>query len=75
MDEIKNDQEVEIKLLNRLPSWIEESSIDDDTQVGGANFSQTTFGLKYLMQGIYNSYQKNSKGAPYYFELDMNFKK
>lgn len=75
MDEIKNDQEVEIKLLNRLPSWIEESSIDDDTQVGGANFAQTTFGLKYLMQGIYNGYQKNSKGAPYYFELEMNFKK
>ncbi|MBO4316039.1 MAG: hypothetical protein J5867_08790, partial [Prevotella sp.] len=74
MDEIKNDQEVNIKLLNRLPSWIEESSIDDDTQVGGANFAQTTFGLKYLMQGIYNSYRKNSKGTPYYFELDLNFK-
>lgn len=74
MDEIKNDQEVEIKLMNRLPSWIEQSSIDDDTQVGGANFAETTFGLKYLMQGIYNSYRKNSKGMPYYFEMELNFK-
>lgn len=75
MNEIKNDQHVEIKLLNRLPSWIEETSSDDDTNVGSATFSQTTFGLKYLMQGIYNSYTKNSKKNPYYFELDMNFKK
>ena len=75
MNEIKNDQHVEIKLLNNLPSWIEESSSDDDTQIGGGNFSQTTFGLKYLMQGIYNSYKKNSKGNPYYFEMEMNFKK
>ena len=75
MNEIKNDQHVEIKLLNNLPSWIEESSSDDDTQVGGGNFSQTTFGFKYLMQGIYNSYKKNSKGNPYYFEMEMNFKK
>ena len=75
MNEIKNDQHVEIKLLNNLPSWIEETSSDDDTNVGVGNFSQTTFGLKYLMQGIYNSYKKNSKRNPYYFELEMNFKK
>ena len=75
MNEIKNDQHVEIKLLNNLPSWIEETSSDDDTNVGIGNFSQTTFGLKYLMQGIYNSYKKNSKQNPYYFELEMNFKK
>ena len=75
MKEIKNDQHVEIKLLNNLPSWIEETSSDDDTNVGVGNFSQTTFGLKYLMQGIYNSYKKNSKQNPYYFELEMNFKK
>lgn len=75
MNEIKNDQHVEIKLLNHLPSWIEETSSDDDTNVGVGNFSQTTFGLKYLMQGIYNSYKKNSKQNPYYFELEMNFKK
>lgn len=75
MNEIKNDQHVEIKLLNNLPSWIEETSSDDDTNVGIGNFSQTTFGLKYLMQGIYNSYKKNSKQNPYYFELEMNLKK
>lgn len=71
VDELKTGQDVEIKLLNRLPAWIEASSNDDDTTVDGS----TTFGLKYLLQGIYNSYQKHSDGEPYYFEIDLKFKK
>ncbi|SES96633.1 hypothetical protein SAMN04487825_109103 [Prevotella sp. kh1p2] len=70
MKEMKNDQEVRIKLMNRLPAWVEASSNDDDTSVD----ARTTFGLKYLLQGIYNSYRKNSEGEPYYFELKMKFK-
>lgn len=71
MKEIKSDQNVEIKLLNRLPSWIGASSSDDDTSIRGNSFANTTFGLKYLLQGIYNSYQKNSDGEPYYFDLKI----
>jgi len=70
-NELKHDQEVEIKLLNRLPQWIEASSNDNDTKVDGS----TTFGLKYLLQGIYNSYRKNSDGEPYYFEMELKFSK
>jgi hypothetical protein len=62
-------------LLNRLPSWIEETSSDDDTNVGMGTFAQTTFGLKYLLQGIYDSYKKHSEDHPHYFELNMTFKK
>ena len=75
MNEINHAQEVEIKLLNRLPSWIEETSSDDDTNVGTGTFAQTTFGLKYLLQGIYDSYKKHSEDHPHYFELNMTFKK
>lgn len=70
MKQMRNDQDVKVKLLNRLPSWVEASSSDDDRaglQPG------TTFGLKYLLQGIYNSYQKNTEGTPCYFELKMKF--
>ena len=72
---IKHRQDVEIKLMNRLPEWVADSSSDDDTNVGGAGFAQTTFGLKYLLQGIYDSYRKHSKGEPYYFELDLELKR
>ena len=71
---IKHRQDVEIKLMNRLPDWVEASSTDDDTNVGGPGFATTTFGLKYLLQGIYDSYRKHSKGDPYYFELEMEMK-
>ena len=74
-DGINHDQKVEIKLMNRLPYWVEESSSDDDTNVGSAGFSTTTFGLKYLLQGIYDSYRKHSEKEPYYFEIDLEFNK
>ncbi|MCR5130174.1 MAG: hypothetical protein K6C10_01765 [Prevotella sp.] len=72
---IKHAQDVDIKLMNRLPQWVEASSSDDDTNVSASGFANTTFGLKYLLQGIYDSYRKHSKGEPYYFELDMEFGK
>ena len=70
MKQMRNDQEVSVQLLNRLPAWVEASSTDDD--IHGLQ-QGTTFGLKYLLQGIYNSYQKNTEGTPCYFELKMKF--
>ena len=70
-EKLSNNQDVDIKLMNHLPAWVAASSSDDDTTVD----SKTTFGLKYLLQGIYNSYQKKSDGEPYYFELELEFKR
>ena len=75
MKQVSHDQDVSIQLDNRLPGWVESSSIDDDTNLTKSNFSNTTFGLKYLLQGIYDSYQKNSEGTPYYFKMDLKFSK
>ena len=72
---IKHRQEVDIKLMNHLPAWVEASSSDDDTNLTSSSFAQTTFGLKYLLQGIYDSYRKHSKGEPYYFELKLGLDK
>lgn len=69
--QLSHTQEVDIKLLNRLPGWVMQSNDDDDTTVEPA----TTFGLRYLMQGIYDSYARNAEGQPCYFELDLNLGK
>ncbi len=69
-DRITHEQDVNIRLLNRMPQWITASSSDDDTHVD----SRTTFGLKYLLNGIYSSYEKYSDGEPYYFRLQLKFK-
>ena len=75
MDALKQDQDVSIRLQNRLPEWIATSSTDDDTNLSAADFADTTFGLKYLLQGIYDSYKKLSDGEPYYFELKLKLKR
>ena len=68
---VRHAQEVEIKLRNRLPDWVASSSSDDDRDTGAPRFAQTTFGLKYLLQGIYDGYSKYSDNEPYYFELEL----
>lgn len=73
MKELRHSQDVKIKLMNKMPTWIEQSSSDDDTNTHSASFAQTTFGLKYLLRGIYNCYQKGAQEEPYYFSLDMKF--
>lgn len=66
------NEEVTIKLLNKLPGWVEKSSSDDDTNLGAATFPTTTFGLKYIMNGIYDSYKKLANGTqPVYFTIKL----
>lgn len=68
---ISHGQDVEIKLLNRLPQWIADSSTDSDLTPDG----QTTFGLKYLLGGIFDSYNRNADSDHAYFELDLELDK
>ncbi len=68
---VTHGQEVEIKLLNHMPKWIAESSTDNDITPDGT----TTFGLKYLLGGIFDSYQRNADDDHAYFELDIELDK
>ena len=68
---ITHRQEVEIKLLNRLPQWITASSTDSDITPDGV----TTFGLRYLLGGIFNSYNRNADDDHAYFELELELDK
>lgn len=51
--------QVDIKLLNVLPSWVEESHTDDDQGIEGD--TQTTFGFKYLIEGVVDAYTEVSE--------------
>ncbi len=62
---------VHIRLKNVLPTWIANASTDDDRDTHAANFSKTTFGLKYLLGGIYQSYKKSAGGVPDYFDIEL----
>lgn len=68
---ISHEQDVKIKLLNRMPEWIAASSTDSDLKPDGL----TTFGLKYLLGGIFDSYNRNADDDHAYFELDLELDK
>ena len=72
---ITTDQDVRIRLKNALPQWVEQSSSDDDANIAAPEFARTTFGFKYIMKGIYESYSKNAEEGPYYFTLKLKLKK
>ena len=74
-EKITTDQDVRIRLKNELPQWIEQSSSDDDADISNPRFASTTFGFKYIMKGIYDSYSKNTEEGPYYFTLKLKLKK
>ena len=75
-DKAINNEEVNIKLINKLPGWVAASSSDDDTNLSASGFAGTTFGLKYIMNGIYDSYKKMSNGSqPVYFTLTLKINK
>lgn len=64
---IGHNDDVKLSLLNRLPQWASTGSTDNDLHPD----SHTTFGLRYLMQGIYDSYARNAEDNPEYFEIEI----
>lgn len=65
--DIGHHDDVKISLLNHLPKWATAGSTDNDLRPD----SHSTFGLRYLMQGIYDSYARNAESTPEYFEIEI----
>lgn len=77
LKKFNHDQKVTIKLKNKFQQWIIDSNSDDDSQPNAHNksFTSTTFSLKYLMEGIYDSYASLSNDSPDYFVIDLQLDK
>jgi hypothetical protein len=68
------EQNIKIALKNHFPDWIENSSSDNDTNIGSAEFGGTTFGLKYFLHGIYSACSATSV-MPNYTTIEITLKK
>jgi hypothetical protein len=62
---VNKNQNVTILLKNRFPQWIIESTSENDLNTSDNNFSNTTFALKYLMEGIFDFYYPSQNDAYY----------
>ena len=64
---VTHSQAVRISLINRFPAWAVKGSADDDLRVDG----HTTFGLRYLLEGIDEGYRRHAAETPCYFNLEL----
>lgn len=64
---VGHQDDVKISLINHLPQWATSGSTDNDLRPD----NHSTFGLRYLMQGIYDSYARNAESTPEYFEIKI----
>lgn len=70
---LKN-QDVFIRLLDKLPNWVADCNSDNDTTIYNSSDEQTkTFGLKYLLEGINEAYKNKFK--KYLFSINVKVNK
>lgn len=65
--------ELEIILRNNLPDWVSEINDDEGLDIHENNAINKTFGIKYLVEGIYEAYQM--RGNEIYTTMKFNLKK
>jgi hypothetical protein len=60
--DLKQNQEVFIKLKSKLPVWVEASSTEDDSSPNEPAQQKKTFGVKYLIEGVAAAYSDKYEG-------------
>lgn len=60
--DLKQNQEVFIKLKSKLPDWVSKTSTTDDGNPFDAGQQKQTFGLKYLVDGMAEAYADKWEG-------------
>jgi len=65
--------ELEINLRSRLPDWISEINDNEGLDIYKNDAINKTFGIKYLVEGIYEAYQM--RGNTIYTTMKFNLKK
>ncbi len=60
--DLKQNQEVAIKLKSKMPDWISRSSNTDDSRPFDAVQQKQTFGLEYLVRGMSEAYADKYEG-------------
>jgi hypothetical protein len=56
-------QKVQFGLKNSFPNWVDSSNTETDLDITNENNKSKTFGIKYLIQGIYDAYNNKYQGS------------
>ncbi len=66
------NQDVEVRLINQIPGWVNNYNLYDDTDILDPENIEKTFGLKYLFEGAHRGYLTHSQYSDYYFEISIS---
>ena len=69
-------QILNIKLENKLPNWVLQANSEDDTQILRGNEMDKTFGIRNLIEGIFEAYLAKTPGGSskpiFEFKISIN---
>lgn len=61
---------IEVKLKNELPNWVSDYSCDTDDPI--ANYMDKTFGIKQIVQGVFDAYYYGGKNELASMRVNIN---
>lgn len=65
---------VKITLKNSMPSWIEEYTDNEGLNIHANGAMKKTYGLKYLLGGVYDAYSSNKEEENNYGVITVNIR-
>lgn len=65
--------DVNVVLKRQLPGWVNTSNLSADKSLGADDLQGKTFGIRYLLQGIYSAYAGYMQ-SPDYFHFTISVK-
>ncbi len=74
-NDLRDHQNVFIRLKDELPSWVNLGSSTDDRNIRNEDEQKKTFGILYVVQGISDAYKRSKDDNKYLFIADVDVKK
>ena len=65
-------QQITLRLAKQLPEWVTASSINDDSNAKNID-DRTTFGIRYLIEGVSKAFDPNGKGNYFSVPLELEY--
>jgi hypothetical protein len=65
-------ENVNIQLKNNLPQWASNLNSDNDININTSEQLGKTFGIKYLVEGVYEAYKTKNNNKDTFFEINIS---
>jgi hypothetical protein len=61
---------VKVSLLNKMPEWVKIYTDEDGLDINDSNAMEKTYGLKYLIEGVYEAFCTKQEYVTFTFKIE-----